>query len=59
MTVLKWALIMAVLALVAAIFGFGGLSEGFADIAQLLFFVFLAGVVILGVLAIASYRSLK
>lgn len=38
---LKWALGFLVLALIAAFFGFGGIAEGAADIAKILFFVFL------------------
>ena len=44
---LSWALIFFVVAIIAAIFGFGGLAEGFANVAQFLFFLFLAVVVIL------------
>jgi uncharacterized membrane protein YtjA (UPF0391 family) len=43
---LKWALIFAVLAIVAAVFGFGGLATGFAGIAKILFFVFIGLLVI-------------
>ncbi len=38
---LRWALIFFVLALVAALFGFGGLAAGAAGTAKLLFFGFL------------------
>jgi len=37
---LRWALIFLVVALVAALFGFGGISAA-ADIARILFFVFI------------------
>jgi len=37
---LKWALIFLVLAVVAAIFGFGGIAGGFALVAKILFFTF-------------------
>ncbi len=50
----KWALIFAVIALVAALLGFGGIAGASAGIAKLLFFVGLALValfVILGALA--------
>lgn len=43
---LKWTLAFVVLALVAAVLGFGGIASGFANIAQILFFVFLALIVI-------------
>jgi len=47
MSLLKWAIIAGVLAVVAAVLGFGGIAEGFADIAKVLFFIFLVGVIIL------------
>lgn len=43
---LYWALLFGVLALAAAVFGFGGIASGFASIAQILFFVFLALLVV-------------
>ena len=47
MSLLKWAIIAGILAVISAVLGFTGLAEGFADIAKLLFFIFLAGVVLL------------
>jgi uncharacterized membrane protein YtjA (UPF0391 family) len=47
MSLLKWAAILAILAIIAAILGFTNLAQGFAAIAQVLFFLFLAAVVIL------------
>ena len=38
---LRWALIFFVLALVAALFGFGGIVAGAAGMAKILFFAFL------------------
>ena len=38
---LGWAIVFLVLAIVAAVFGFGGVAEAAVDIAQILFFVFL------------------
>ena len=43
---LRWALIFFVLAIVAALFGFGGIAAGAADIAKLLFIGFLIFAVI-------------
>jgi uncharacterized membrane protein YtjA (UPF0391 family) len=43
---LRWALIFLVVALVAAVLGFGGIASGAAEIAKILFFVFLALLVI-------------
>ena len=45
-TMLKWALIVLTVALVAAVFGFGGVATGAAGIAKLLFVLFLAVFVI-------------
>ena len=38
---LRWSLGFFVVALIAAVFGFGGIATGAADIAKVLFFVFL------------------
>lgn len=38
---LAWALTFLVVALIAAVFGFGGIATASAGIAQILFFVFL------------------
>ena len=38
---LYWAAVFFVIALIAAIFGFGGIAGGAMDIARILFFVFL------------------
>jgi uncharacterized membrane protein YtjA (UPF0391 family) len=39
---LGWAVGFLVIALIAALFGFGGIASASAGIAQILFFVFLA-----------------
>jgi uncharacterized membrane protein YtjA (UPF0391 family) len=39
---LGWALTFLAIALVAALFGFGGIASASAGIAQVLFFVFIA-----------------
>jgi uncharacterized membrane protein YtjA (UPF0391 family) len=49
---LKWALIFLILAVIAAIFGFGGLAVAFAQIAKIIFFIF---VVILVVVLILGF----
>jgi uncharacterized membrane protein YtjA (UPF0391 family) len=41
-TMLGWALTFLIIALVAALFGFGGIATASAGIAQILFFVFIA-----------------
>jgi uncharacterized membrane protein YtjA (UPF0391 family) len=38
---LRYAIIFFVIALVAALFGFGGIATGAVEIAKILFFVFL------------------
>jgi len=43
---LRWAAIFFVIAIIAAIFGFGGIAEGAAGIAKVLFFIFIVGFVI-------------
>ena len=48
---LRWAAIFFVIAIIAAIFGFGGIAEGAESIAKVLFFIFiicLALVLVLG-----------
>jgi uncharacterized membrane protein YtjA (UPF0391 family) len=44
---LRWALIFLVIAIVAALFGFGGIAGAAANIAVVLFWVFLAVTVVL------------
>lgn len=39
---LRWAVMFAILALIAGVLGFGGLAGDFASIAKILLFVFLA-----------------
>lgn len=38
---LRWAVIFFVVAIIAAVFGFGGIAGAATDIARILFFVFL------------------
>jgi uncharacterized membrane protein YtjA (UPF0391 family) len=38
---LRWTVTFLIIAIVAAIFGFGGIAEGAASIAKVLFFIFL------------------
>ena len=48
---LKWAATFFIIAIIAAVFGFTGISEGAASIAKILFFVFLVlfiGALVLG-----------
>jgi uncharacterized membrane protein YtjA (UPF0391 family) len=43
---LGWALAFFFLALVAALFGFGGIASGAASIGKVLFFLFLAAAIV-------------
>jgi uncharacterized membrane protein YtjA (UPF0391 family) len=43
---LRWALFFLVFALIAALFGFGVIASAAADIAKILFFVFLVLLVV-------------
>ncbi|MFP4563409.1 MAG: DUF1328 domain-containing protein [Spirochaetia bacterium] len=38
---LRWVIILLVIAIVAAIFGFGGITDVAVDLARIIFFVFL------------------
>lgn len=38
---LRWAVIFLVVAIIAAVFGFGGIAAAATDIARILFFLFL------------------
>jgi uncharacterized membrane protein YtjA (UPF0391 family) len=38
---LRWALTFFIVAIIAAVFGFGGIAAGASDIARILFFFFL------------------
>lgn len=38
---LRWTIIFLVIAIIAAIFGFGNIAAGATDIARVLFFIFL------------------
>jgi len=55
----KWALIFAVLALVAALFGFGGMAGTFAGIAKILFFVGLAVVALFLILGVVAGKRIS
>ena len=52
---LGWAIAFLVIALIAALFGFGGIASASAGIAQILFFVFVALFVI--TLIVRAVRS--
>jgi uncharacterized membrane protein YtjA (UPF0391 family) len=54
---LYWAVVFLVIALVAALFGFGGIASAAAGIAKLLFFIFVVVFVILFVLGLFGRRT--
>lgn len=53
---LYYAAVFLVIALVAALFGFGGVAAGASGIAQILFFIFLIGFVVSLVFGLARLR---
>lgn len=55
----KWALIFAVIALLAAVLGFSGMAGAAAGIAKILFFVGLALVVLFLVLGSAAAKKIS
>ena len=55
---LRWALGFLIVAIIAAMLGYGGVAQASAGIAKVLFFVFLAGFVITLVLGLAAARRL-
>jgi uncharacterized membrane protein YtjA (UPF0391 family) len=58
-TILKWALVMLLVSLVAALFGFGGISAASADLARILFYVFIVLFVVLLVLGLTAARTVR
>ena len=56
-SLLKWAVMFLVISLIAAVFGFTGIAAGSADIARVLFFIFLAICVALFVLGLTIFKS--
>lgn len=56
LTMLGWALTFLVIAIIAAIFGFGGIAGTAAGIAQVLFYIFLAVFLISVIMGLARGR---
>lgn len=52
---LRWAAVFFVIAVIAALFGFGGIASGAAEAAKVLFYVFV--VVFLGSLVLSLVRK--
>jgi uncharacterized membrane protein YtjA (UPF0391 family) len=59
MSLLKWALIMLVVSLVAALFGFTDLAAASADVARVLFYIFLVIFLVLLVLGVMGARAVR
>jgi uncharacterized membrane protein YtjA (UPF0391 family) len=55
---LRWALIFFVVSIVAAIFGFTGISEATSDIARILFFIFIAIFAVMLVLGLVAGKKI-
>jgi uncharacterized membrane protein YtjA (UPF0391 family) len=55
-TLLKWALFFFVISVVAGLFGFTGISVASADMARILFYVFLVIFLVLLVLGLTIFR---
>ena len=53
---LSWALIFLFVAIIAAVFGFGGIASASAGIAQILFFLFLVLFVVSLIMSLARKR---
>jgi uncharacterized membrane protein YtjA (UPF0391 family) len=54
---LKWALIFLLISLVAALFGFTDIAAASADIARVLFYVFMVIFVVLLILGLTIFRA--
>lgn len=57
MNILKWTIVFFVISLLAALFGFTGISAAAAGIAQILFFVFMGLFVIFLVVSLFGPHS--
>ncbi len=57
MSLLKWALIMFLVSVVAGIFGFTDLAAASADVARVLFYIFAVIFLVLLVLGLTIFRA--
>jgi uncharacterized membrane protein YtjA (UPF0391 family) len=53
---LGWSIIFFVVAIIAAVFGFGGLSQDLAGIAKILFFIFIVIFAVTGLMHLMGGR---
>ena len=58
MALLRWALIFAVIAVIAALFGFTELASDFAGVARFLFFLFVGIVALLVIGGVFLYKKI-
>lgn len=56
---LRWAAIFFIISIIAALFGFAGISEAATDIAQVLFYIFLAIFAIMLVAGLVTARRIS
>ena len=56
---LRWAFIFLIMGLIAAAFGFTGIAGASVGIAKVLFFIFLAICVVMLILGLTVYRSVR
>ena len=54
---LRWSFLFLVIAIIAAIFGFTGIAQGAAEIAKILFFIFIAIWLIVLALGFTIFKS--
>jgi uncharacterized membrane protein YtjA (UPF0391 family) len=54
---LRWTVIFLIVAIIAAVFGFGGIAAGAASIAKILFFIFLVLFIISLIMGRSASRS--
>jgi len=57
MALLKWALVALIIAGIAALFGFSNIAAGAADVAKVLFYIFLVICAILFIAGLFTYRA--
>ena len=59
MSLLKWALVFFVVSIIAALFGFTDIAAATADVARILFYIFLVIFIVLLVLGLAVSRRFR
>jgi uncharacterized membrane protein YtjA (UPF0391 family) len=57
MSLLKWALVFLVVSITAGPLGFTGISEASADIARVLFYIFVVIFLVLLILGLTVFRA--